>query len=63
MSSVVDIRDAGSVNRLPIRNMDTPMQILPIGDSITVGFKSSDNNGYRLDLRKLLVAAGTTGSI
>ena len=28
----------------------TELRILPIGDSLTVGFESSDNNGYRAAL-------------
>jgi lysophospholipase L1-like esterase len=27
-----------------------PLKILPMGDSITQGYQSSDSNGYRLDL-------------
>jgi lysophospholipase L1-like esterase len=30
------------------------LRILPLGDSITYGFRSSDGNGYRLDLENLL---------
>lgn len=32
------------------RRAKIPLKILPIGDSITQGYKSSDGNGYRLDL-------------
>nr|XP_036577378.1 GDSL-like Lipase/Acylhydrolase [Colletotrichum truncatum]KAF6784349.1 GDSL-like Lipase/Acylhydrolase [Colletotrichum truncatum] len=43
------------------------LRILPIGDSITVGWPSLDRNGYRLRLKELLSAnkvvfAGTTSS-
>lgn len=34
------------------------LRILPVGDSITVGVGSSDGNGYRLDLRNMLISAG-----
>jgi lysophospholipase L1-like esterase len=30
------------------------LRMLPLGDSITWGFQSSDGNGYRLDLKNLL---------
>lgn len=36
------------------------LRIMPLGDSITEGWLSSDGNGYRLDLRNLLVASGST---
>lgn len=35
-------------------NSDIPLRILPLGDSITWGAGSSDNNGYRAKLRSLL---------
>ncbi|KAI0853119.1 carbohydrate esterase family 3 protein [Daldinia vernicosa] len=35
-----------------------PLRIMPLGASITFGFGSSDNNGYRKDLRDKLEAAG-----
>ncbi|KAF7562210.1 hypothetical protein G7046_g1920 [Stylonectria norvegica] len=31
-----------------------PLRLMPLGDSITSGWKSSDGNGYRKDLRDLL---------
>ncbi|KAF9884548.1 hypothetical protein FE257_001493 [Aspergillus nanangensis] len=31
------------------------LRILPLGDSITMGYKSSDGNGYREDLEKRLI--------
>lgn len=34
------------------------LRILPLGDSITFGAKSSDGNGYRLDLREKLTSIG-----
>lgn len=33
---------------------------LPLGDSITYGWESTDGNGYRLDLQNLAKAAGNT---
>lgn len=30
----------------------TELRILPVGDSITVGYESSDGNGYRLGLQQ-----------
>ncbi|KAF5667840.1 FG-GAP repeat domain-containing protein [Fusarium denticulatum] len=36
------------------------LRILPLGDSITYGYKSSDGNGYPNTLRDLLVKAGNT---
>ncbi|KAI1034833.1 hypothetical protein LB504_004407 [Fusarium proliferatum] len=39
------------------------LRILPLGDSITYGYKSSDGNGYRKPLRDLLVKAGNTVDI
>lgn len=35
-----------------------PLKILPIGDSITQGYRSSDSNGYRLDLFNDLANTG-----
>lgn len=43
---------------LRARSTSHDLRILPVGDSITTGFRSSDGNGYRLDLLKLLEAAG-----
>lgn len=34
------------------------LRLMPLGDSITAGYKSSDNNGYRGALYDLLVAQG-----
>ena len=34
------------------------LRILPIGDSITVGFGSKDGNGYRLYLRNDILSKG-----
>jgi lysophospholipase L1-like esterase len=36
-----------------------PLRILPLGNSITWGYLSSDGNGYRLDLLNMLIANGT----
>lgn len=33
---------------------------LPLGDSITYGWESTDGNGYRLGLQNLAKAAGNT---
>lgn len=38
--------------------LNIPLRILPLGDSITEGFRSSDGNGYRLHLQNLLAANG-----
>ncbi|KXL47527.1 carbohydrate esterase family 3 protein [Acidomyces richmondensis BFW] len=38
--------------------LDTPLRLLPLGDSITEGFRSSDGNGYRLHLLNLLATNG-----
>ena len=35
------------------------LRIQPLGDSITFGFQSSDGNGYRLPLQKLLLGSDT----
>lgn len=45
-------RDPGTVGN------GIALRILPIGDSITAGFKSSDNNGYRQRLERSLNTAG-----
>ena len=42
----------------PINNI-TSLRILPLGDSITYGFGSTDGNGYRLDLLSMLTSDGT----
>ncbi|EHK97168.1 hypothetical protein M7I_7089 [Glarea lozoyensis 74030] len=36
------------------------LRILPLGDSITYGFKSSDGNGYRQALKTILEGTGNT---
>ncbi|KAI4263408.1 MAG: hypothetical protein L6R42_001439, partial [Xanthoria sp. 1 TBL-2021] len=33
------------------------LRILPLGDSITSGFQSTDNNGYRLGLQRELAGS------
>ncbi|KUJ21276.1 SGNH hydrolase [Mollisia scopiformis] len=38
---------------------NVPLRILPLGNSITWGYLSSDGNGYRLDLLNMLTANGT----
>lgn len=40
------------------RSSTYSFRLLCIGDSITAGYKSSDGNGYRLDLRNLLQDLG-----
>ncbi|KAH8684260.1 SGNH hydrolase-type esterase domain-containing protein [Tricladium varicosporioides] len=42
------------VARTTIPNNGPDLKILPLGDSITYGWGSSDLNGYRLDLRNML---------
>lgn len=37
-----------------------PLRILPLGDSLTKGYGSSDDNGYRLFLHNLLEEAGVS---
>jgi lysophospholipase L1-like esterase len=48
---------AGSSAYKPCPASGTPCKILPFGDSITRGVKSSDDAGYRSQLFKLVVAA------
>lgn len=36
----------------------TPLKIMTLGDSLTMGYGSSDGNGYRRELGRLLGAAG-----
>lgn len=36
------------------------LRILPVGDSVTVGFLSSDDNGYRLKLQENLAGKDPT---
>jgi lysophospholipase L1-like esterase len=47
----------GIVGYVPCPTNSTPCKILPFGDSITEGAKSSDDAGYRSQLFKLIVAA------
>lgn len=47
----------GTVVYAPCPTNGTPCKILPFGDSITEGVKSSDGAGYRSQLFKLIVAA------
>ncbi|KAI2624838.1 carbohydrate esterase family 3 protein [Hypoxylon sp. NC1633] len=47
----VEARAKGFANGLPLR-------IMPLGASITYGWKSTDGNGYRKDLRDQLEKAG-----
>lgn len=37
-----------------------PLKVLPVGDSITEGFQSSNGNGYRLALRNLITSGGAS---
>ncbi|KAK5000912.1 hypothetical protein LTR66_000329 [Elasticomyces elasticus] len=39
--------------------LGVPLRILPLGDSITFGYRSSDGNGYRLDLLNHLTNSGS----
>ena len=39
-----------SVSKRTVIAGGTELRILPLGASITVGFRSTDGNGYRLDL-------------
>jgi lysophospholipase L1-like esterase len=48
---------AGAVAYTPCPTDGTPCKILPFGDSITRGVKSSDDGGYRSALYKLILAA------
>jgi lysophospholipase L1-like esterase len=47
----------GTVAYAPCPTNGSPCTILPLGDSITRGFRSSDDGGYRSQLFKLIVAA------
>ena len=47
----------GTVAYAPCPTNGSPCKILPFGDSITEGVKSSDDAGYRSQLFKLIVAA------
>ena len=47
----------GTVAYAPCPTNGSPCKILPFGDSITRGVKSSDDAGYRSQLFKLIVAA------
>jgi lysophospholipase L1-like esterase len=49
--------DATTVYK-PCPTNGTPCKILPFGDSITRGAKSTDDGGYRTPLYKLVIAAG-----
>jgi lysophospholipase L1-like esterase len=42
----------------PIPDMRPVLRVMPLGDSITEGARSSDGSGYRTDLYDLLTAAG-----
>lgn len=57
----------GASGYAPCPSNGTPCKILPLGDSITRGAKSSNDAGYRSQLFKLIVAAGQkvtfTGSL
>ena len=57
----------GTVAYAPCPPNGSPCNILPLGDSITRGAKSSDDAGYRSQLFKLIVAANQkatfTGSL
>ena len=57
----------GTVAYAPCPTNASPCKILPLGDSITRGVKSSDDGGYRSQLFKLIVAANQkvtfTGSL
>lgn len=54
--NVTLVADATTVYK-PCPTNGTPCKILPFGDSITRGAKSSDDGGYRAPLYKLVVAA------
>jgi hypothetical protein len=47
----------GAIGYAPCSTTASPCKILPFGDSITRGVKSSDDAGYRSQLFKLIVAA------
>jgi lysophospholipase L1-like esterase len=47
----------GTVGYAPCPTNGSPCKILPFGDSITEGVKSSDDAGYRSQIFKLIVAA------
>jgi len=47
----------GTTGYSPCPTNGDPCKILPLGDSITHGFASSDDGGYRSQLFKLIVAA------
>jgi lysophospholipase L1-like esterase len=57
----------GGASYRPCPTTAEPCKILPFGDSITEGVKSTDGAGYRSQLFKLIVAAGQqvtfTGSL
>lgn len=53
--------ETGSTSLGPLRNMR--LIICPVGDSITMGFGSSDGNGHREHLRNLLIRAGAKTNI
>ncbi|KAF4512482.1 hypothetical protein G6O67_001617 [Ophiocordyceps sinensis] len=48
-----DIRDQSRAEAAKV-----PLRLMPLGASITYGLKSSDGNGYRQDLRQMLVRDG-----
>ena len=41
-----------------VKSLSAQIKIMPLGASITMGYGSSDENGYRLELRNLLVYSG-----
>ena len=41
-----------------VKSLSAQIKIMPLGASITMGYGSSDENGYRLELRDLLVSSG-----
>jgi len=47
----------GATGYTPCPTSGDPCKILPLGDSITHGYASSDDGGYRSQLFKLIVAA------
>ncbi|KAE8452063.1 hypothetical protein EG329_002229 [Mollisiaceae sp. DMI_Dod_QoI] len=49
-----------SLSGISTINNNVPLRILPLGNSITWGYLSTDGNGYRLDLLNQLTANGTT---
>ena len=57
----------GTVGYAPCPTNGSPCKILPLGDSVTLGAKSTDGGGYRTPLFKLVVAANQkitfTGSL